>query len=127
MKKAMLSPLCSALVIPGLGQVINEQLKKGFCMLAIVFVFILALTFELYQLTSAVLKSGLPNVRGPETLMDRIMAQDLTTLVLIVAACYVLGTHFSCFGFNQGLSGQTPLARQDPQEGSKENAIYWWT
>ena len=90
MKKAMLSPLCSALVIPGLGQVINEQLKKGCCMLAIVFVFILALTFELYQLTSTVLKSGLTHVQRPETLMDRVMAQDLTTLGLLVAGFAVL-------------------------------------
>ena len=86
----MLSPLCSGLVIPGLGQVINEQLKKAFCMLAIVFVFILALSFELYQLTRTVLKSGLSNIQRPETLMDRIMAQDLTTLVLLVAGFAVL-------------------------------------
>ena len=90
MKKAMLSPLCSALVIPGLGQVINQQLKKGVCMLAIVFVFILALTFELYQRISTVLKSGVTPVQGTGTLMDRIMAQDHTTLVLLVAGFAVL-------------------------------------
>lgn len=37
MKKTFLSPLCSALVIPGLGQVINGNLKKGLGVLGMVF------------------------------------------------------------------------------------------
>lgn len=33
MKKSILSPLCSGLVIPGLGQIINGDLKKGAALL----------------------------------------------------------------------------------------------
>ena len=38
MKKSIISPLCSALIIPGLGQVINNNIKKGLIILGIVFV-----------------------------------------------------------------------------------------
>jgi hypothetical protein len=33
MQKAIMSPLCSGLVIPGLGQIINQDLKKGIIIL----------------------------------------------------------------------------------------------
>ena len=90
MKKTVLSPLCSALVIPGLGQILNQQLKKGILILALVFVFIMVFTFELYQLTLAVLKPGLTNAQASATLMDRIMAQDHASLVMLFAGFAVL-------------------------------------
>ena len=90
MKKAVLSPLCSALVIPGLGQILNQQLKKGILILALVFVFIMVFTFELYQFTLAVLNSGSTNAQASAALMDRIMAQDHASLVLLVAGFAVL-------------------------------------
>ena len=37
MKKSIISPLCSALIIPGLGQILNNNLKKGITILGIVF------------------------------------------------------------------------------------------
>ena len=37
MKKSIISPLCSAIIVPGLGQVLNNNLKKGITILGIVF------------------------------------------------------------------------------------------
>lgn len=49
MKKSIISPLCSALVIPGLGQILNSSIKKGAIILGIVFLIfiggIIKLTF----------------------------------------------------------------------------------
>ena len=41
MKKTILSPLCSALIIPGLGQVINGNLRKGLVILGMGFLLFL--------------------------------------------------------------------------------------
>ena len=90
MKKAVLAPLCSALVIPGLGQVINQHIKKGLILLAVDFVFIIAFTIEIYQIISEVVASGVLNDNEPGMIMERIMAGDHTPLVFLSAAFGVL-------------------------------------
>jgi len=47
MKKSILSPICSALIIPGLGQVINGNLKKGMVLLALVFLLFVGAALKL--------------------------------------------------------------------------------
>lgn len=90
MKKAILAPLCSAFVIPGLGQVVNQHLKKGVIMLAIVFLFILTITYELYQLIKAVIKPGFTGTEGAATIMDRIMVEEPVFLGVLLMAFAVL-------------------------------------
>jgi TM2 domain-containing membrane protein YozV len=90
MKKALLAPLCSALVIPGLGQVINQHIKKGVILLALDFVFIIAFTIEMYQILRGVIGPGVLNSDEPEMIMERIMAGDYTSLVFLFAAFGVL-------------------------------------
>jgi uncharacterized membrane protein len=36
MKRSFLSPLCSAFIVPGLGQILNQDFKKGLIILAVV-------------------------------------------------------------------------------------------
>ena len=50
MKKALLSPICSGLIIPGLGQVMNQDLKKGIILLCAVFLLFLAGAFNLLSM-----------------------------------------------------------------------------
>jgi TM2 domain-containing membrane protein YozV len=38
MRKSIAAPLCSGLVIPGLGQILNRQIRKGLILLGLVFV-----------------------------------------------------------------------------------------
>ena len=42
MKKSITAPLCSGLVVPGLGQILNGQLRKGVILLGLVFVLFVA-------------------------------------------------------------------------------------
>jgi TM2 domain-containing membrane protein YozV len=90
MKKAILSPLCSALVIPGLGQVMNQHIKKGVIMLAAVFVFLVAFTVQMYRIITAVMKSGAIKTGDPFLILDKIKAENYSTLYLLLAAFCVL-------------------------------------
>lgn len=90
MKKAILSPLCSALVIPGLGQVINQHIKKGLIMFAVVFVLIVAFSVHLYQIISAVMQSGAIKTGDPDVIMKNVMAEDPSGLWLLLAASCAL-------------------------------------
>jgi len=56
MKKSIAAPLCSGLVIPGLGQILNRQLKKGLLLLGLVFVLFVAGAVKLAFLVKAMAK-----------------------------------------------------------------------
>ncbi len=90
MKKAMLSPLCSAFVIPGLGQVVNQQLKKGVIMLAMVFVLFLTLSYHLYQVLSSIIKPGISDPDEPPMILEKIMSMEYKLLILLTIAFIVL-------------------------------------
>jgi hypothetical protein len=86
MKKAILSPLCSALVIPGLGQIINQHLIKGGCILFAVFILFVAGMFTLYHLMSAALKEQLINPGHLPDIMHRLKAADFSALWYLLVA-----------------------------------------
>ena len=86
MKKAALSPICSAFVIPGLGQILNQHLKKGVFILATVFVLFVASIVKLYQIMNTLFMSARGDNPGSLSIMERIEAEDLTVLWLLLAA-----------------------------------------
>ena len=90
MKKAILSPLCSAFVIPGLGQIINQHIKKGVCILFAVFVFLAGGIIALSLMIQAVLKQVEINPSKPGVIIDGFRAQDSSALWYLLAAFAVL-------------------------------------
>ncbi len=90
MRKAIMSPLCSGLVIPGLGQIVNQEMKKGIILLCAVFALFVAGIIRLLQVINAVFRSGQIDVSDPEALMARISAQDYTLLWCLGVAFAVL-------------------------------------
>jgi len=86
MKKAILAPLCSALVIPGLGQIINQHLIKGGCILFAVFILFVSGIFTLYHLMSAALKAELINPGHSPDIMDRLKTADFSVLWYFLVA-----------------------------------------
>ncbi len=88
MQKAIMSPLCSGLVIPGLGQIINQELKKGIIILCAVFALFVAGTVRLLQIVHSVFRSGYTDISDPQALMARLGAEDMTLL-------WVLGVVFA--------------------------------
>ena len=90
MKKAILSPLCSGLVIPGLGQIINQHLKKGAVLLSLVFIFFLATIVKLYFVIRSVIESTPINLSDSGVILDRLQAQDISLLCSLLGALAVI-------------------------------------
>jgi hypothetical protein len=57
MKKYILSPLCSAVVVPGFGQVLNHRIKKGVTMMVLTFALFIAATVKLTMLIISEIKN----------------------------------------------------------------------
>jgi hypothetical protein len=88
MKKALVSPVCSGLVIPGLGQIINQDLKKGIIILAAVFLLFVMGIIKLVRLINAVFRTGNVDLSDPELIMDRLRAEDPSTLWFMAAVFF---------------------------------------
>jgi hypothetical protein len=89
MKKALMSPLCSGLVIPGLGQIINQDLKKGGLLLGGVFLLFIAGIIKLAHLVHSIFGSANMDISDPEMLMTRLRAENLT-LLWAMAGLFIL-------------------------------------
>ena len=90
MKKAVVSPLCSGMVIPGLGQIINQDLKKGIIILAAVFLLFVMGIVKLVYLIHSVFRTGSVDLSDPEMIMDRLRAEDPSTLWFMAAVFVVI-------------------------------------
>ena len=90
MKKAILSPLCSALVIPGLGQIINQHLKKGSGILFAVFILFVAGIVLLIRLINAVQKAEMINLSHSPSTIERLRAADYSAFWYLVVAFGVI-------------------------------------
>jgi hypothetical protein len=90
MKKAVVSPLCSGLVIPGLGQIMNQDLKKGIILLAAVFLLFVMGIIKLVRLIHAVFKTGYVDLSNPEMIMAKLRAEDLSILWYMAAAFIII-------------------------------------
>ena len=90
MKKAIVSPLCSALVIPGLGQVLNQHLRKGGGILLAIFIIFVVGVVKLYRMLNTSFK-GI-DIKNPDTsmIMDRLMAEDTFLLWCLIIALGIL-------------------------------------
>ena len=90
MKKAVVSPLCSGLVIPGLGQIINQDLKKGIILLAAVFLLFVAGIIKLVRLIHAVFRTGPVDLSDPEMIMAKLRAEDPSILWYMAGAFIII-------------------------------------
>jgi hypothetical protein len=88
MKKAIISSLCSALVIPGLGQIMNQELKKGIIILAAVFVLSLLFIVRLFHMVQAAMASGGASPNDMLMILERLKSEAPSSLFwLLVAFC----------------------------------------
>ena len=94
MKKAVVSPLCSGLVIPGLGQIINQDLKKGIILLAAVFLLFVMGIIKLVYLIHSVFRTGSVDLSDPEMIMAKLRAED-PSMLWYMAAVFVIIWFFS--------------------------------
>jgi len=87
MKKSIAAPLCSGLVIPGLGQILNQQIRKGVILLGSVFLLFVAGAVKLaFIITSADPSPDLVNTFPAGVLGE----SDLLFMAALLAAFAVL-------------------------------------
>ncbi len=85
MKRAIVSPILSGLVIPGLGQLVNRQIAKGaFLVAAVSLLFMITLGFTFHQLSKAVI--ALEGTQAPDkfaALREQLVSQGVWWLFLL--------------------------------------------
>lgn len=90
MKRSILAPLCSAFVLPGLGQVLNRQIGKGLVMMAAITVLLIALMLKaVFTFTQTV---GTAPIEPDETIFSIFVKgfQDHGQILLWTLAALVL-------------------------------------
>jgi len=99
MKKSIISPICSALVVPGLGQILNQEIKKGLILLAIVFVLIISGTVTLTIIINTLLNN--PDLDSA-SIIEHIYGENSTSLRIIVAISFIVWIYSIIDAFVQG-------------------------
>lgn len=85
MKRALLSPLLSGLVIPGLGQAVNGHFKKALVLLGLVMGILVLALFSLYRMVFSTVDGSAPGSNA-----DRLDAAGTGMLWYLLAAFGVL-------------------------------------
>ena len=98
MKKYILAPLCSAFIIPGLGQIMNQELKKGALLLGAVFLLLVLTTVRLFFIVESLLSQ--PGI-APLSLSRLLERLDI---LLILGAFGVLWVYAVADAFFKGWS-----------------------
>lgn len=89
MKKYISAPLCSALIIPGLGQILNRDVKKGVILLSSVFVLINVAAVKLYLIVDNAIKDAASKGLSGETLVEQVRSSDFK-MIWVIAALFLL-------------------------------------
>jgi TM2 domain-containing membrane protein YozV len=90
MKKYILSTLASALIVPGLGQIINRQVIKGLIIMSGVFILLLVCMYKLVLITMDLVKNLDPEEINFNTLLAKVHEQDLGALEIFIIAFIVV-------------------------------------
>ena len=114
MKQYILSPLSSAFVVPGLGQVLNQNLKKGGIILGIVFILIVSATIQIAPILKSVFKEMEPGLYPLEKYLERIMLEDLSFLFYLIVAFAVIWVYSVADAFWVGLKIEKKAGGDSP-------------
>ena len=84
MKKYILAPLCSAFIVPGLGQIINQNLKKGLFILFVVFFLFIVGTIKLFFILQSVIADINSDRLNTAAVREGLQGKDLTVLWIVL-------------------------------------------
>jgi len=102
MKKSILSPLCSAVIIPGLGQVLNHQIKKGLIILGIVFLLFIAGTVKLALVINSLMEKLTIDRLDSTAVLENLRTWDLSVLWPLLTAFGIVWVYSVLDAFLQG-------------------------
>lgn len=103
MKLYIISPICSALVVPGLGQLLNREFKKAIIILSSVMVIlvlgIIKIVFIMKNILSVVPFYNLNSQR----LLDRLKYEDLTIIYILLIIFGIIWAYSIIDAFISGI------------------------
>jgi hypothetical protein len=89
MKKYILSPLCSAVVVPGFGQLLNHKVKKGVIMMVLTFILFISATIKLAMLIIPEIRNS--DIDAINNLLEfKLSGRNVTGLWVLIALLAVL-------------------------------------
>ncbi len=103
MKKYFISTFCSAIIVPGLGQIINGQIRKGLVHMGIIFVLLFAFVFKVAKIIMAILPGLDPVNINSDAILDKIDFSDYAFLRAISYAFILLWVYSVIDAFITGL------------------------
>ena len=102
MKKYILASLCSALIVPGLGQIINQSLKKGLCILSVVFILFVAGTIKLFFILRSALTHTNAGRLNTGPIAEQLQGKDLVVLWVLLGLFAVVWIYSVLDAFRTG-------------------------
>ena len=96
MKQYILSILCSALVVPGLGQVLNRQVKKGVIIMVIAFIFTIGGIIKLADIIIKLVPQLNPDEITGEIIAEKLGEVDFSTIWYILIVLLVIWLYSIC-------------------------------
>ena len=106
MKKYITATIGSALVVPGLGQVLNGQVKKGLILMGVVFVIFIAGVIKLAQIITRILPSLNPDEINSAAILEKINVMDISILRVIMIIFVVIWIYSIIDAFIYGLRAE---------------------
>jgi uncharacterized membrane protein YdcZ (DUF606 family) len=100
MKKYILSPLCSGLVVPGLGQILNNEIRKGLLLLCAVFIIFVVGVIKLAFVIKFLLSQS--PTTDPMVIMEKIKGQHLLSLWILAGLFAVIWLYSVVDAFRTG-------------------------
>ena len=116
MKKTLLSPICSALIVPGLGQVINGNLKKGLVLLAMVFLLLLGAALRLVFLVQSFINDSKISTDSSPGPTKTLQGEDFSFLVYFVVPFAMIWVYsvFDAFWAGKKLESEVQIEDNPP-------------
>ena len=102
MKQYILSVLGSALIVPGLGQVLNRQVKKGLLIMGIVFVLTIGGIIKLADIIMKLLPQLKPGELTGEIITEKLHEIELSAIWFILVILLVIWIYSVCDAFIVG-------------------------
>lgn len=117
MKKYLLSPLCSAFIVPGLGQVLNKRILKGLILMALVFILFIAITVNLtFLIISQLQDVQTADIEEVNNMIEKLFLQgDFSTFWVLLVISIILWLYSIIDAFLDGLK-QERDRKENPDE-----------
>ena len=84
MKRQIVSPVCSAFIIPGLGQILNYHIKKGAILLCAVFILFIVGTVKLAFIINSLFSAETIVNLNTEVVLNELEREDLSAIYALI-------------------------------------------